>query len=295
MFAFSDLHRLIQANLSSIDPKTDLIVVIPRSGCVPAGHIATLLNLPMISLESFSSIPHIDNRFTLRSLLIPKLHPRNVLIVDDSTCTGSRMNNAVDLVSRRWPKSSITTLAIAVASNFNFRPDVYFFESQAPRMFAWNMFNHSQLTKHLAVDLDGILCDDPSQEQNDDGIHYLEFLKSARVKVCPQEKVKAIITGRLEKYREQTEVWLQKNDIHYMHLLMNDAPNALYRRTEKFSEKGFEVDQISHFKSRVIQQIRPTAFIESNLNQAENIHKITGVNTYAFDDDKFFGSTNFEF
>jgi uncharacterized HAD superfamily protein len=295
MFAFSDLHRLIQANLSSIDPKTDLIVAIPRSGYVPAGHIATLLNKPMISLESFSNLSQVDNRFTLRSLLIPKSNPKNILVVDDSTCTGSRMNNAVELVSRRWPTSSITTLSVAVASNFNFRPDVYFFESPAPRMFAWNMFNHSQLTKHLAVDLDGILCDDPNQEQNDDGTNYLDFIRGARIKIRPQERVKAIVTGRLEKYRGQTEDWLQKNDIKYTHLLMNDAPSALYRRTEKFTETGFEVDQISHFKSRILQEIKPTAFIESNLVQASNIHKITGISTYAFDDDEFFGSSNFEF
>jgi uncharacterized HAD superfamily protein len=295
MFAFSDLHRLIQANLSSIDPKTDLIVAIPRSGYVPAGHIATLLNKPMISLESFSNVSQVDNRFTLRSLLIPKSNPKNILIVDDTTCTGSRMNNAVELVSKRWPMSSITTLSVAVASNFDFRPDVYFFESPAPRMFAWNMFNHSQLTKHLAVDLDGILCDDPKKEQNDDGTRYLDFIGSARIKVRPQEKVKAIVTGRLEKYREQTEDWLQKNDIHYMHLFMNDAPSALYRRTEKFNITGFEVDQISHFKSVILQEIKPTAFVESNLGQASNIHKITGISTYAFDDDIFFGSSTFEF
>jgi uncharacterized HAD superfamily protein len=295
VFAFSDLHRLIQANLSSIDPTTDLIVVIPRSGYVPAGHIATVLNLPIISLDRFSSVLEVDNRFTLRSLLIPKSNPKNILVVDDTTCTGSRMNNAVELVSRKWPKSRITTLSIAVASNFNFRPDIYFFESPAPRMFAWNMFNHSQLTKHLAVDLDGILCDDPNQEQNDDGTNYLDFIGSARIKVRPQEKVKAIVTGRLEKYREQTENWLQKNDIHYTDLFMNDAPSALYRRTEKFISTGLEVDQISHFKSRILQEIKPNAFIESNLVQASNIHKITGINTYAFDDDKFFGSSKFEF
>ena len=31
------------------------------------------------------------------------------------------------------------------------------------------MFNHDEITPRIAIDLDGILCVDPTQEQNDDG------------------------------------------------------------------------------------------------------------------------------
>jgi hypothetical protein len=76
---------------------------------------------------------------------------------------------------------------------------------------------------------------------------------------------------------------------------MNDAPTAYYRRTEKFERSNVVVDQISEFKSRILSTLNPPLFVESNRSQAWNIHKITGINTYAFDDDEFFGSSNFEF
>jgi hypothetical protein len=156
------------------------------------------------------------------------------------------------------------------------------------------MFNHDEMTSRIAIDLDGILCVDPSQDQNDDGENYRNFLREAKVKIQPRKQVKAIVTGRLEKYRSETEAWLYSNSISYLDLFMNDAPSANYRRTEKFQKEGLLIDQISDFKSRVLSSLTLQLFVESNLDQARNIHKITGVNTYAFDHDLLFGSGNFE-
>lgn len=293
MFSYSDLHSLIQQNLWQIPKTIDLVIGIPRSGLMPASHIATSLNLPLQTLNDVSNKLGTKQLFTLRGIWSLE-NPKHILLVDDTSNTGLRMSQSIKLISDRWRGVEITTLAICSARNSLFSPDIAFTNSVTPRVFAWNMFNHDELTSRIAVDLDGILCADPTEEENDDGANYFRFLREAELKIKPMKQVKAIISGRLEKYRSETEKWLSTNSISYHQLFMNDAPSAHYRRNEKFERGGLVVDQISDFKSRVLSILKPTLFVESNLNQASNIHKITGINTYAFDHDEFFGLENFE-
>ena len=56
----------------------------------------------------------------------------------------------------------------------------YFFEIvDYPRFFQWNIMNHSILQK-TCMDIDGVLCADPTPEENDDGEKYRHFLLNAR-------------------------------------------------------------------------------------------------------------------
>jgi uncharacterized HAD superfamily protein len=293
MFSYSDLHSLIQKNLWRIPQDIDLVIGIPRSGLMPASHIATSLNLPLQTLNDVSLKINTKQLYSLREIRDVEI-PEHVLIVDDTSNTGQRMFQAVSLINERWNGIKITTLALCDAQNSIFAPDIAFSNSVIPRIFAWNMFNHDQMTSKIAVDLDGILCVDPTGEQNDDGEIYRKFIRQAKLKVRPMKEVRAIITGRLDKYRTETEEWLLRNSISYTELFMNDATSAHFRRTEKFRKGDLVVDQISEFKSRILSTLNPPLFVESNFDQALNIHKITGINTYAFDDDKLFGSGNFE-
>jgi len=221
--------------------------------------------------------------------------PKHILLVDDTSYSGLRINTALQIVRNRWGAGTkVTTLVMCSAENSNFQPDLKFAQSMAPRLFAWNMLNHDQ-TKTVAVDLDGVLCGDPSERENDDGENYLNFIRNASLKTAPWGELRAVVTGRLEKYRAQTEQWLKTNEISYQQLLMNDAPTALYRRETRFELGGINIDQISEFKARMMKLAKPSLFVESNLHQAKNIHHLTGVNVYAFDDDAYFGSGNFEF
>ena len=294
MFSYSDLHSLIQRNLWQIPNTVDLVIGIPRSGLMPASHIATSLNLPLQTLNEVSKKLSTKQLFTIRGIWQSE-KPKHVLIVDDTSNTGLRMSQALELISNRWCGVEVTTLAICSARNSGFSPDIAFTNSVTPRVFAWNMFNHDEMTSRIAVDLDGILCVDPANYQNDDGENYLSFIREAELKIKPIKQVRAIITGRLEKYRSETQEWLFTNSISCLELFMNDAPNAHYRRNEKFERGALVVDQISDFKSRILSTLNPPLFVESNKNQAWNVHKITGINTYAFDDDEFFGSSNLEF
>ena len=53
--------------------------------------------------------------------------------------------------------------------------DYHFEILDYPRFFQWNIMNHGILKK-ACLDIDGVLCVDPTPEENDDGPRYREFL-----------------------------------------------------------------------------------------------------------------------
>ena len=182
------------------------------------------------------------------------------------------MSQAVKLINERWGRIKTTTLVTPSSLNSSFMPDIAFLNSVTPRVFTWNMFNHDEITPRIAIDLDGIICVDSTQEQNDNEKNYKEFIRHAKLKIKPVKQVKAIITGRLEKYRSETEDWVFENSISYYKLFINNAVASSRKCTEKFERGNLVVDQISEFKLRILSTLNPPLFVESNLDQALTIH-----------------------
>jgi uncharacterized HAD superfamily protein len=73
--------------------------------------------------------------------------------------------------------------------------------------------HHGHLLKYCCVDIDGVLCLDPTDCQNDDGAAYEKFLEEAVPMLAPTRPIGALVTSRLEKYRGLTEKWLAKHVI----------------------------------------------------------------------------------
>lgn len=80
------------------------------------------------------------------------------------------------------------------------------------------------------MDIDGVLCVDPTPEENDDGPRYREFLLNAQPLFIPRTEVGTLVTSRLEKYRPETMAWLKKNHVKYDKLVMLDLPNKEARQ-----------------------------------------------------------------
>lgn len=64
------------------------------------------------------------------------------------------------------------------------------------------------------MDIDGVLCADPTPEENDDGEKYRHFLLNTPPLFIPKVTIGTLVTSRLEKYRPETEAWLQKNHVN---------------------------------------------------------------------------------
>ena len=60
------------------------------------------------------------------------------------------------------------------------------------------------------MDFDGVLCRDPTEEENDDGDKYRYFIANVEPIFKPSVEIGWIVTSRLEKYRDLTENWLKK-------------------------------------------------------------------------------------
>ena len=132
--------------------------------------------------------------------------------------------------------------------------------------------------ENSCVDIDGVLCVDPTQEENDDGERYRFFLEHATPKIIPTRKIKYLVSSRLEKYREETENWLATNKVAYEKLFMMDST------AEERRKKGLH----AVFKSEVYKQSDCWLFIESEPWQAAHISKETGKLVYCIKDNRFY-------
>ena len=88
-------------------------------------------------------------------------------------------------------------------------------------MVSWNVLNNPGLAGMMALDFDGILCEDWRGPSDDEGPNYQRFLEQARPLQWPSRvPVPAIISARLEKYRPQSEAWLVRHGIAYKRLIL---------------------------------------------------------------------------
>lgn len=270
---YADLNRDILNNISKIPSEIDLVVGVPRSGMIVANIISLYLNKPLTDLESYFNgrIMSVGNTKNLNSIVTEFLHVKNVLIVEDSVSSGKSIINVKERVKKTNYKHNITYLAAYVFSNMKSEVDIYFRTIDGDRLFEWN-YLHNSLLEFACFDIDGVLCEDPSDEQNDDGSKYLAFINNAKLKLFPTRTIGHIVTSRLEKYRPQTEEWLNRNNIHYKKLHMMELSSAEERR---------KLNNHAQFKASIYKNLKDCSwFVESNPNQAEEIAQLTGKLVY---------------
>lgn len=283
--SYYDLSRDIAANITNI-PEVDFVVGIPRSGVVPAVMISSFLNVPYFDLDSFTFV-HAPRSGTRKVRGVKdESSKKKVLIVDDSINTGTELKR----VKKRIEALSLTFEFIYCAIYAN---EAYSQESEAditlsivpqPRVFQWNYRSH-MVASFSCYDMDGVLCEDPTNEQNDDGEKYIDFILNAKPLFIPHKKISAIVTSRLERYRPQTEAWLKKHNVQYGELIMIDLPSAEERRRLKAH---------APFKAEVYKKRDDFLFIESNWKQAQQIAQLTDKPVICTENDAFlYGSKHY--
>jgi uncharacterized HAD superfamily protein len=278
--SYNDLIELVSFKSSNLKGKYDLILGVPRSGMVPAYIIALNLHLPVIDLDSFllGFTPMGGARISNLNKIIFK----NILIVDDSIQTGNQ-NNIIRQKLSNFQNFKFDFLAIYASFQSQSKVDFYFEILNSPRIFQWNLLN-SWIYEYSCVDIDGVLCEDPTEEQNDDSEKYMNFLINAKPKYIPTCSIGVLVTNRLEKYRRPTEEWLSINNIKYHNLIMLDLPDKQTR---------IKLGVHSTFKSEVYNKnINHKLFIESSKDQAIEINKITGRNVFCVENMTFYPEVN---
>ena len=271
---FGNLAYCIRSNLYKIPEDIDLVVGIPRSGMIPAYIIALFMNKKCCSLDEFIAGIKSSNGF--RNVSNKPI--KNILVIDDSIFSGSEMSRVREKLSG-FTDYNFKYMAVYARTESKDKVDVYLEIVDGRRVWQWNYLNHS-IAGVACFDMDGVLCVDPTDDQNDDGEKYIDFIKNAKPLYIPKYKIRAIVTSRLEKYRKFTEEWLAENGVKYDELIMLDLPNAEERR---------KLACHADFKAEVYKRMVDTKiFIESDPYQAKKIATITGKQVLCVKTDELF-------
>jgi len=276
--SYTDLHQTIKNNISKIPNDIDLIVGIPRSGLLVANLISLSMNKPLVDLEGFIEGRTFKGGLRLSINSIESTRIKKVLVIDDSLNSGASLEEAKKKIQQAKLKIKIVYGAIYIKPGKESKVDIYFEHCPLPRLFEWNIFHHDILNRSC-VDIDGILCRDPTTVENDDGKKYLDFIKNVEPKICPSFEISHLITCRLEKYRRPTVEWLNKNKIRYKKLEMMQYETK---------EQRIAANNYSKYKAKKYLESNTDLFIESNQKQADEIFNITKKDVYSFENSKMF-------
>jgi len=268
--SIADLSHTIRANLYKLPSDIDLIVGIPRSGMLPATMIALSRNLNITDITGYTAnleLKHGRTRKINYSEILKPSNANHVLIVDDSIDSGVSLINVKAVIASLGRQQKITYCSIYSTKKSKDKADVFFELVPQPRVFEWNIMQRPFL-EQCCLDIDGVLCLDPTESENDDGVGYTNFLRNVKPLVVPSYKVGHLVTSRLEKYRSETEWWLEKHGVVYDQLHMLNLPDAATRRRHGCH---------ASFKAQVFRSLKDTElFIESEANQAIEIANTAG-------------------
>jgi uncharacterized HAD superfamily protein/hypoxanthine phosphoribosyltransferase len=278
---FNDLGDCIRKNIDLLPNDISLIIGIPRSGMVPAYMIGLHLNVPVIDLASF-----LDGRpVTGGARFVEKKEFKKILIVDDSIQSGSQLKIVKEKLAN-LEQFEFKYLAIYGSVQNNSLCDYCFEIVESPRAFEWNILHAQWLFEYACVDIDGVLCEDPSAEDNDDGDMYKQFLLNAPPKYLPKSMVLALVTSRLEKYRPETETWLKKHNVQYKELIMLDLPD----KETRMKLGNHAIHKAKHY----LENKNAILFIESSKYQSDKIFEISKKPVFSVEGMIFFRNIEIE-
>ena len=270
--SYSDLAYDIRSSLHKIPSDIDLVVGVPKSGMIPAMMIGLALNCTTTGLDGFLEGRLFSHGQTRR-------HPgqkghisecRKILIVEDCISSGVSLENVKKRIvesSREKNVEQILYMAVYCLSHPEDKVDIYCQKVSPACFFEWN-WPHLWLLEHSCVDIDGVLCIDPTEAQDDDGEQYMRFIEEAPPMYLPKRPINILVTNRLEKWRTLTKQWLAKHDVRYDQLVMLDLPTV--------QERAYSGALDGNHKAKVFSQSDCLLFIESSHHQALGIAKQSG-------------------
>lgn len=278
---YACMSRDVRTWSTQLPKDIDAIIGVPRSGILPAAMLALYMNKPLgepyrfkESRELFAGGQRLKNR---KSKPWAENDIKKVLVVDDSCLSGYALKKVKDLLNS-IEDVKIEFAAVYPVENQVNALDYYCRIIPSPRVFEWNILHHSILEKSCC-DIDGVLCRNPSEEENDDGAGYCQFIETVSPLYLPTVKVNTLVTCRLEKYRTKTITWLEKHGVEFEHLVMMNYSSMEERQQAK---------KHSEFKADVYLKSLCRLFIESSVEQAKAIYDLTKKPVLCIDEMKMY-------
>lgn len=221
---------------------------VPRAGLVPAAMVAENLNIPMIASDGTCLKGH-----------RPVLDLNGpIAVIDDSSRSGASLIEAVESTFGRRHK--VVTGAVfgcrraEAAMQEAGLPFVTYEYVRPRRLFQWNWLAQN-IVGQSGFDIDGVIVVDPPVSHKVDEEAYLAYIRNLTPLYVPARKVRYLVTGRLEKYRDVTEKTLRALGVQWGELIM----------------KPSNAGNIGRWKASVVGELPIKLFVESSIRQAKKI------------------------
>lgn len=266
----SDQVQVTQQWAKKLPNNFDLIIGIPRAGLLVADTLAMYFGVPWATPSGYLR----GEVFFTHDAPMPKV--RRVLVVDDLINQGRQLfAEAENIRKAYYPDIVVETASMYVTPKAANLVNHYY-EVQSG-LEEWHDNIKSSDGCRIASDLDGVLCKNPPSSALASPQRFTEWVRTAEPHFIPRFKLQAIVTGRPNFVRDETEKWLAENNVDYGKLLMlGDALN--------YNPKNSVAHKVSNIK-----KLKPDRFWESSLYEAKMIHQQTGVLTYCMDEMITFG------
>lgn len=240
------------------------IVAIPRSGFLVASICATFLNLPLytISNKKITICNSLSDFGGYRMNNFSSSSGR-LLFIDDTVFSGTTLGRIKELFG-----DDHLYAALYCKPDHLDVVDVYGKELDAPHLLEWHFFNSTHVEKTL-FDLDGVFIPNVPVSCCLDDDRYEDYIchtKPFYHRLPKAYKLKAIVTGRLDKFRKQTEDWLAKYNFEYGDLIMFP--------TEKRKQRDANhVKEVGKYKADAYKKSSAVFFMESEKAEGKAIKK----------------------
>jgi hypoxanthine phosphoribosyltransferase len=244
----------------------DVVIGIPRHGLLVASIMGIYLGKPIATPDQFLDGGYWGSFYTKgKPLEINQI--RTALLVDDCVGTGRQIKATKERLMKFYPKLKVLTAAPYVLPKI--AKDIDYYKFSKPTFFEIDLVDEFD-DGTIGTDIDGVLCEEPTKEQEKD---IRTFYKTAKPYRIPIVCLKFIVTARLEKYREVTEIWLKKHNVLYDKLIMRQSEEQSPRAT----------------KLKAIRKYKPDIFWESDPILSEQLYLLTGCRTLCFNNMYYYG------
>ena len=278
-------------------PKLSVVCGIPRGGNLPANIISTRLGIPCNTPDLLMQgqywwttsleVPNNRNYRTTEYTVSKDFSKANILLVDDTSFNRmGTLEKCKQAIYTKFPNAKVYKSSVYSMWDTKKSLDLYCKIISRNHWFEKD-FLIRKIGGMVGADMDGFLCYDPinSIVMNDQA--YLEWNGVAVPYMIPYWKIDYVITARLDKYRKQTEKWLDDNNVKYDCLVMQEGTKRVGTDHAKYKSEAIAKYLVGRGKDPF--------YIESSTQQAQSIYKYCNTQTFAIETMQLFGATNIEY
>ena len=267
--SIADMTDLIRRSLHLVPSDVDLIVGVPRSGILPAITLALLLNLRFADFDSLCEgrLQGAGSTKPGTRLIANLSEARHVLVVDDSLNRGYAMREVREKLARAGVTARVSLAAIYVVPDGVEEVDIAFEVLPLPRIFEWNFFHHTYLSR-ACISVEGVLCPVPSEAERQSATGYAAFLETAPALCRPTQTAACLLSTQPESCRPALEAWLARHGIGCERLVMLDCAGQ---------------PAAAEIKGRFYREAREMLLVEEDPAQSAAIAQIAGKPVFCTD------------